>query len=166
VFALDIAPDRHGYLPDRPGVVSLNPADDDWAASVADRTDGRLTDAVFEVTGNPDVIPDQLSVLREQGRFVILSSPHGETAFDFHDLCNAPSYEIIGAHQTSHPSVETPQTPWTKPRHAEFYFDLLRSGRLSVADLHTHSRAYGDAPALYGTLLEDRTQAMAVCLEW
>jgi 2-desacetyl-2-hydroxyethyl bacteriochlorophyllide A dehydrogenase len=167
VFALDVAPDRHDFLPGHPEVVPLNPAtDDDWVDTVTARTDGRLADAVFEVTGSPDAIPDQLAVLRDQGRFVILSSPRGETTFDFHDMCNAPSYEIIGAHQTSHPTVETPQTPWTKHRNAGFYFDLLRSGRVDVGGLYTHRRAAADAPELYHSLLEDRTRAMAVCLEW
>ena len=121
---------------------------------------------VFELTGNPDVITDEFDVLRDQGRFVVLSSPRGETPFDFHDYCNAGSYAIIGAHNASHPSVATPDNPWTQHRHAELYFDLVADGSLEVESLVSHTEPYNEAPRLYDELLEDRSTAMGVVLEW
>lgn len=167
VAALDVSEARLEYLPDGPAVLPLVPdADGSHVERLVEAANGRRADAVFEVTGNPDAIPDELEPLREQGRLVLLSSPRGETAFDFHDLCNAPSYEIVGAHQTSHPSIATPQAPWTKERHAELYFELLAQGRLDVSGLLTHAEPYDAAPALYESLLEDRTAFMGVLFEW
>ncbi|GAB3688905.1 hypothetical protein GCM10028857_23660 [Salinarchaeum chitinilyticum] len=166
VVGIDLAEDRLDYLPDDPGVVGVNPTERDSAEAVKTVTDGRLADVAIEVTGNPDAVPGEFDVLREQGRLVLLSSPHGETTLDFHDLVNGPSHEIIGAHQESHPPVATPANPWTKPRHAELFFEYLQQGRLSVTDLYTHEVAYEEAPALYESLLADRTGAMAVRLEW
>jgi len=166
VVGVDIAAERLDYLPDDPGVVGVDTTASDPVEAVADVTGGRLADVVFEVTGNPDAIPGEFDVLRDQGRLVLLSSPHGETTLDFHDDVNAPSIEILGAHQTSHPPVATPQDPWTKARHAELFFSYLRRNRLVVDDLFSHSRPYSDAPALYQSLLDDRTDAMAVRLQW
>jgi 2-desacetyl-2-hydroxyethyl bacteriochlorophyllide A dehydrogenase len=166
VVGVDLAAERIDCLPDDPAVVGVDPTTTDPVAAVEDVTGGRRADVVFEVTGNPDAIPGEFDVLRDQGRLVLLSSPHGQTTLDFHDDVNAPSVEIVGAHQTSHPPVETPQTPWTKARHADLFFSYLQRDRLSVDGLFSHSRPYTDAPDLYESLLDDRTDAMAVRLQW
>lgn len=166
VVGVDLADTRLSYLPDAPGVIPVNPSDEDPQTIVEEATDGRLADVVFEVTGNPDVITTELEVLREQGRFVILSSPRGETTLDFHDHCNAPSYRIIGAHNSSHPPVSTPEQQWTNHRHAALFFDYLAEGTLATEPLISHSEPYNEAPRLYNELLEDRTDAMGVVMEW
>ncbi|MFB6151982.1 MAG: zinc-binding alcohol dehydrogenase [Haloarculaceae archaeon] len=166
VLGIDLAKERVAYLPDEPGIVGVDPTASDPVAAVSDVTGGRLADVVFEVTGNPDAIPDEFAVLRDQGRLVLLSSPHGETTLDFHDSVNAPSTRIIGAHQLSHPDAATAADPWTKARHAALYFAYLRQGRLRVEDLFSHVCPAGDAPGAYESLLADRTDAMGVRLEW
>lgn len=166
VVGVDLASERTAYLPDRPGMSGIDPTEDSPDEFVRDATGGRLADAVFEVTGNPNAIPDELDALREQGRLVVLSSPRGQTTFDFHDHCNAPSYHIIGAHNSSHPAVSTPRNPWTQQRHAELFFDYLAEGTLSISPLISHRHHYTEAPALYDELLADRTSAMGVVLEW
>lgn len=166
VFGVDLAPERAAYLPDHLRMTAIDPTIDTPRDVVRNATDDRLADIVFEVTGNPDAIPDELEVLRDQGTFVVLSSPKGETTFDFHDHCNAPSYHIIGAHNASHPNVPTPQNPWTQQRHADLFFDYLADGSLSVAPLISHREHYTEAPGLYEELLEDRSATMGVVLEW
>ena len=166
VVALDLATERLEYVPDDPAVRTVDVGEDDPETVIREASGDRLADVVFEVTGNPDAITDELDVLRDQGRFVVLSSPRGETSFDFHDHCNAPSYRIIGAHNSSHPSVETPANPWTNHRHAELFFDLVRDGEMEVDSLVSHRAAHTDAESIYGTLLEDRSDAMGVVLEW
>jgi 2-desacetyl-2-hydroxyethyl bacteriochlorophyllide A dehydrogenase len=166
VVGVDVASERVSYLPDESGVTGLDPTASDPAVAVDDLTNGRMADAVFEATGNPEAIPEEFDVLADQGRLVLLSSPHGETSLDFHDAVNAPSTEILGAHQTSHPPTATAADPWTKDRHVELYVEYLRQGRLAVDELFSHVRPAAAAPALYESLLDDRTGAMAVRLEW
>lgn len=164
VVGVDVADPRLAHLPD--AVVAADPAEHDPVAIVREATAGRLADVVFEVTGNPGVITEELDLLREQGRFVVLSSPRGETPFDFHDHCNAPSYVIVGAHNSSHPPVATPGNPWTQHRHAALFFDLVADGTLDVASLVSHRQPYHEAPERYRALLDDRSDAMGVVLEW
>jgi threonine dehydrogenase-like Zn-dependent dehydrogenase len=135
---------------------------------VADATRGRMADVVFEGTGDSQLIPDEFALLRrQQGRFVVLSSPRGKaTQFDFHDLANAPSHTIIGAHISSHPAVETPQAPWTLARHAELFFDLVSDRELDLEPLISHRLGFGETCDTYRSLLRDRSQSLAVVLNW
>jgi threonine dehydrogenase-like Zn-dependent dehydrogenase len=73
---------------------------------------------------------------------------------------------IIGAHNSTHPPVETPDSPWTLHRHAELFFDLLTAGELDVRSLISHTYSGTAAAEAFGMLLEDRTQAMGVILNW
>ncbi|WP_247004571.1 zinc-binding dehydrogenase [Halosolutus gelatinilyticus] len=166
VAALDLASGRLEYLPEDGSVLPVDVGEADPETELREASGDRLADVVFEVTGNPNAITDELDVLRDQGRFVVLSSPRGETSFDFHDHCNAPSYRIIGAHNSSHPPVETPASPWTNHRHSELFFDLVQDGELRVDTLVSHRAEYADAASIYGALLEDRSDAMGVLLEW
>jgi len=166
VFAVDVAPSRLARLPQDKAIVPVNPRDACVPEVVENLTRGRRADVVFEVTGDPDLIPGQVAALRRMGRFVILSSPKGPSLFDFHDLCNSPSISIIGAHNMSHPRCEEGDNPWTQLRHAELFFDLLAAGDLDLAPLITHRAPYTQAPDLYRMLVEDRSQALGVVLDW
>ena len=166
VIGVDPIDARLALLP--PDVIGVHPERLSLRDIVASATRRRLADIVFEATGNAQLIPGEFDVLRrEQGRFVVLSSPRGEPApFDFHDLANSPSHTIIGAHVNSHPPVETPQTPWTIARNAELFFDLVSDGELELEPLITHRLGFGEACDAYRSLLEDRSPSLAVVLDW
>jgi len=166
VAVVDVSNQRLEMLPKDQAIIKVNPKEADVEKTVFKHTKGRKADVVFEVTGNPDLILSEFKVLRRQGRFVVLSSPRGPTLFDFHDLCNSPSFTIIGTHNSSHPPVETPDNPWTMKKHSELFFDLVVSGEINVKALITHREPYKKAPELYAMLLKDRTQAMGVILDW
>ena len=128
----------------------VNPKNENLVEKVKELTNGRMADVVFEVTGNPDIIPQEFDVLKRQGKLVILSSPRGVTKnFD-----------------GSHPHYETPYNQWTQERHAELFFNLVADGELDVKSLISHRTPYTDAPELYDILLRDRTQAMGIIMEW
>jgi len=166
VFVVDVSDERLKLLPDDKTIVGVNSKSCDVQKVVSERTKGRMAGIVFEVTGNPALIPSEFGVLMRQGRFIVLSSPRGPTLFDFHDLCNSPSYTIIGTHNGSHPAFESPENPWTKLRDDEFFFDLVADGEVDVKGLVSHLEPYTKAPELYRMLLKDRTKAMGVVLDW
>ncbi|MBN8216141.1 MAG: zinc-binding dehydrogenase [Spirochaetes bacterium] len=166
VLAIDPAESRLARLPNDPAILRVNPKREEVEARIQSATGGRLVDVVFEVTGAADLIAGEFRGLRPQGRFVVLSSPRGKSLLDLHDLCNAPSFTIIGAHNGSHPAQATPQTPWTKARHNELFFDLLVDGSLDLSPLISDRASYREAPALYAQLLADRSASMGVVLDW
>ncbi len=167
VIGVDLSERRVGLLPSKQGVRGVVAGARDVKEEVRSATGGRMADVVFEVTGNPEVIPREFEVLRPQGRCVILASPLAPTKmFDFHDLCNSPSFTIIGAHNGSHPACATGDNPWTMKRHAEMFFDLVADGELQVSHLVSHREPVENAPKLYEMLVADRSQAMGVILTW
>jgi len=166
VLAIDMADTRLQLLPTDPGIIPVNPRRQNVADIVREATRGRLADVVIELTGNPSLIPDEFDCVRNQGRLLMLSSPAGATTFDFHDLCNARSITIIGAHVGSHPDLGEIDLPWTRQRHCELFFDLIADRDIDLQTLITHRAPYTDAPTWYHQLLADRSQLMGVVLQW
>ncbi len=139
---------------------------EDVPARVAELTGGRMADLLFEITGNPDIIESEFRVLRRFGRAVILSSPRGPSRFDFHDFCNSPSITILGAHTSSTPHQETIFSQWTYARHAELYLQLIAAEELKVQEFVTHVIPWREAEKVHPSLLEDRSEAAFVIIDW
>ena len=127
---------------------------------------GRGADVAFEVTGNPAVIPALLPLVRREGRVILLGSPRGPSAVDFHDEIHQYGLSLFGAHASTHPDRETPHHPWTRDRHVDLFFDLLAAGQVHVRELITHRYRATDAAVAYHMLFEDRTRAVGVLLDW
>lgn len=166
VIGVDVVSHRLDVLPNTTPFATVDSGRRDVAEEVHRLTRGRMADVVFEVTGNHHLIPEEFAALRPQGRFVVLSSPRGPTLIDFHDLCNSPSYTIIGAHNRSHPQHETPDNPWTKQRNVELFFDLVGAGDIDVDTLISHRAPLAQGPELYRMLLKSRSEALGVILDW
>jgi len=166
LVAIDLARSRL-EMARRNGATHLLPGEaDDLIEQVSAITKGRMADVVLEVTGNPSVIPAALRLARRLGRVVLLGSPRGETVVDFHDEVHTLGLHIIGAHNSTHPAVETPYNVWTHHRDRELFLGLLSAGEISMRHMITHRFPWRDAPRAFDMLLEDRTQAMGVILDW
>lgn len=167
VVGVNRSRERLDLLPDVGGVVGLSTHDDGWLEALRAATGGDLADVVVEATGNADAIAQELDALRRQGRLVVLGCPQGETTLDFHDQCNWPSYELIGAHISSRASVETPRTPWTQRRYVELFFEILGEPAMEdVGDLVTRREPYANAGGVYDDLHRRRTDDLSAILEW
>lgn len=166
VFAVDIIPSRLERIPNDVGLYAINPQKDDLLGIVKEVTKGRLADVVIELTGVAELIPKEFDVLKHQGRFIVLSSPRGMTHFDFHDLCNWPSYTIIGAHNYSHPKHESLENPWTNLRDAEYFFDMVADGEIELENLITSRINYTEAVDFYYKLLKDRSDEVGIIINW
>jgi threonine dehydrogenase-like Zn-dependent dehydrogenase len=166
VLGVDVFESRINLLPQMPGLNGINPNKADIVSEVKKLTDGRMTDTVIEVTGNPNIITEELKILRDLGKLVILSSPCGPTSsFDFNDFCTEHNFEIIGSH-FSDPPVATPYNQWTRKRHSELFFDLIASGEIDLKPLISHRISYAEAPDLYRSILKDRSGTMGIIIDW
>jgi len=162
VIAVDLSDYRLELAAKSGADLVVNASREDPAAAVREATGGRMADVVFEVTGDPSVLPQAIKLARGMGRLVVLSSPRGPSTLDFHDEVNSPSRVIIGTHFTSQPAVETPYYPWTWRRNRELFFRMLLSGRLSVKHLVSHVFPFEEAPKAYELLYRSRLQCMGV----
>ena len=166
IIAVDTSDFRLSFVPDAPDIIKVNPLKQNVKEVVEKATKGRMADVVFEVTGVASLIPKEFEALHNQGRFIVLSSPRGKTEIDFHDLCNRPSFEIIGAHQESQPAFETLDNPWTHERNIELFLDLVAAGKIDAAKLISHRAKYTEAGKIYEMLLKNPSGALGVVFEW
>jgi 2-desacetyl-2-hydroxyethyl bacteriochlorophyllide A dehydrogenase len=149
-----------------PAVHTLQMTADDARPEVERLTRGRMADVVFEVTGNPPAFPGAVKLARRLGRVVLLGSPRGPVTVDLHNEVHTWSLEIIGAHNSAHPPAETPNTPWPIARHVELFLEWLRAGMVDVRPLITHRYPWRQTPDAYRMLLDDRSRALGVVLDW
>jgi len=169
VIAVDLSLRRLGIAKRLGATATIQPKEEDAEQRIMELTKGRGADVVFEVTGNPKTIPWELSLVKRQGRFILLSSPRGVTELDLHDLVNWPSRIIIGTHTSSHPSHEISYNPWTWERNIQLFFDLLSAGLVNVKDLITDRYKWTEAKQVYQRLLDplgERLQALGVILDF
>jgi len=169
VIAIDLSRKRLEIAKRLGATVTIQPEEEDVERRIMELTKGRGVDVVFEVTGNPKIIPWELSLVKRQGRLILLSSPRGVTELDFHDLVNWPSRTIIGTHTSSHPSHETPYNPWTWERNIQLFFELLSARLVNVKDLITDRYKWTEAKQAYQRLLDplgERLQALGVILDF
>lgn len=167
VFVIDKSHFRLNLLPKSNRLYCFDSFDETVVDKIQQENNGSLVDCVIELTGNPDLLPKEIKALRDEGRFVILSSPSGPSSFDFHDLCNLHSFQIIGAHNCSHPMEASSDNPWTKRRHNELFFSAIQKQDVDrPSSLITHRYHYRQAKAAYTTLLESLPSVGAMVLEW
>jgi len=169
VIAVDLSETRLDVARKLGANVTLRSDRDDVPAKISALTKGRGADVVFEATGSQNLVSWELSLIRKQGRLILLSSPRGPSTLDFHDYVNWPSRIIVGTHASSHPTFETPYNPWTRKRNIELFFDLLKAGLVNVKDLITDKYRWTEAQAVYRKLLDpvgERLQVMGVILDF
>ncbi len=138
----------------------------DARAEVEELTWGRMLDVVFDVTGEPSVLPAALRLLRPQGRLVLLGDSPTPTRQHLAPGVVSDSLSILGVHASLAPPVATYQNPWTRPEMTSLFFETLLQGRMRVDDLVTSRHSPADAPAVYGRLVEDRSREIAVIFDW
>ena len=169
VMVVDLSEKRLEMAKKMGATATLQSGKDEVQDRISVLTKGRGADVVFEVTGNPQVIPWELSLVKQQGRLILLSSPRAPTSLDFHDYINWPSRIIVGTHASSHPAFETPFNPWTRKRNTELFFDLVSSGVVKVRDLITHRYQWTRAKEVYKKLMDpmgERLQVVGVLLDF
>lgn len=167
VISVDLADFRLELAKKSGADLTVNPKCLDVFEAVRDATNGRMADVLFEVTGDPQVLSQAIRLVRKMGRFIVLGSPRGVSALDFHDEVNSPSRVIIGTHfYTLHPDTETLYYPWTWTRDRETFLGMLSTGRVSVNHLISHVYSFDEAPDAYRLLYERRHECMGVLLRY
>ncbi|MCK4283526.1 MAG: hypothetical protein KAX44_04345, partial [Candidatus Brocadiae bacterium] len=73
---------------------------------------------------------------------------------------------VIGAHAGTHPQSETPYNKWTRPRNRRLALDLMAAGKVQTKPMITHRFPFDDAVQAFQLLVEDRTKAVGVILEY
>ena len=129
-------------------------------------TDGRMLDAVWDVTGYPAVLTSCVQLLHALGRVVLTGDTPNPNQQFLGPGVLSNSISILGVHggvSAPHYSVFT---PWTRAEITALFYEYLLQGRMRVKDLITQSHSPVDAPQVYAALVEDRSKAMGTIFDW
>ena len=166
LIAIDLSSFRLRIAEDHGADRVVNPAKEDPEDAISKETGGRMADLVFEVTGNPNAIPQGLRLLKRRGKLLLLGSPRGPVEVDFHNEVHRLGLRIIGAHNSIRTPLETPFNQWTFERDLELFYGLLKSQRIKVRDMISHRYSWKDIGKAYDMLFKNRERSMGVLFEW
>lgn len=133
---------------------------------IADLTDGRMLDVVFDITGHHTVLAAASTLLRPLGRLVLLGDSPSPSRQHLGPRIVADSIAILGVHASVAPPVATPRDRWTLEAMTELFFLLLRTGRMDVDTLISHRYSPTEAPEVYAALQRDRSPYLGVLFDW
>lgn len=166
VVVVDVSDNRLNFIPKNKCFYGVNSSKESVVDFVKKINNGNLADIVFETTAYPPLVEEELKCLTKLGKLIITSSPKGPSKVDF-QYCSSKGITIISAHnQAFHPPVATPENPWDAKRDGMYVVQLLEKELLSLKDTVTHKESYKNAVEMYELLMKDRTQALAVHLDW
>lgn len=135
-------------------------------AEVESLTGGKMLDAVWDITGNPNVLAPATRLLRRLGRLVLLGDTPTPTQQHLGPGILSNSIAILGIHGSARPMDGSDFYPWGAREMVSLFFDYLLQKRMRVADLITHHVSPQQAPEVYGMLQRDRSAAIGVIFDW
>jgi threonine dehydrogenase-like Zn-dependent dehydrogenase len=152
---LEVA-EAHGATQTFPGSAA------DAGAFVADHTDGRLADIVFDATGHFAVFPLALKLVRNFGKLMLIGdSPHPGRQVLTADLVTR-QITVRGCHNENLADGRV----WTTQRQIKLLYRYLERSQMRVEDLITGRHAPEEAPQVYADLLTNRSATIGVSFDW
>jgi threonine dehydrogenase-like Zn-dependent dehydrogenase len=125
-----------------------------------------MLDALYEITGLPDVLAPCIPLVRKLGRVILLGDTPTPTQQRLGPGVVSNSVGILGIHGTMVPEHASEFNPWTRDEAVALFFDYLLQGRMRTSDLVTHRFAPREAPTVYAGLVRDRSAVMGAVFDW
>ena len=134
--------------------------------AVAEATDGKMLDVVFDATGSPG-----RARLRDPARAAARARRAGRRHADALGAAPRTGRRLERGRDPRHPRADAPDVsddfhPWSAGEIAGLFFDYLLQGRMRVDDLVTAHHSPLDAPQVYADLMRDRSGVIGVVFDW
>jgi 2-desacetyl-2-hydroxyethyl bacteriochlorophyllide A dehydrogenase len=132
------------------------------AEAVTERLDGRRPDIVIDTTGNPDVLPAALGLVRDRGRVVVLGDTGMPSKQHLTSDVVVRGVEIVGAHDSHSrgPAGDAERSI------NELFFELVSTGRFNLEGLNTHTLLPAECVAAYELARDGRSETMGIVFDW
>jgi predicted dehydrogenase/threonine dehydrogenase-like Zn-dependent dehydrogenase len=145
-------------------------------AEVQSLTEGRGADIVIVAAASKSPAPVQTAIkmCRDRGRLVIvgimpLEMPHGEMYMKELKLIMARAYgpgSYDANYEKRGQDYPISYVRWTENRNMEEFLRLLATKRIDVAPLVSHEFPLEEAPRAYDTIMDGKTDSLAVLLRY
>ncbi|MGI6377259.1 MAG: zinc-dependent alcohol dehydrogenase [Anaerolineae bacterium] len=134
--------------------------------TVKEITNGRMLDAVWDVTGHPAALAQCIELLRRRGRVVLTGDTPTPSQQYLGPSTLGKSVSILAVHGNSSAPHFSELTPWTRDEIIALFYDLVLQKRMCVDDLITHRHSPVEAVEVYDRLVRDRTSSVGVIFDW
>jgi threonine dehydrogenase-like Zn-dependent dehydrogenase len=124
---------------------------------------------VADATGVPEAVPVAMSLACDGGQVVVVGSPRGRAKeVNFYDDLHRRYIEVTGAHGNMlfEPAHTRLAGAWGIDKAQHWLLGALRSGRLSLAGLVTHTIAPEQLGTAYEGLLKTKDEYLGVVVRW
>ena len=167
LVAVDVSNERLAMIDGMGADATINPKETDAVERLKELTGGAMADVVLDTTGAPAGFTSALELAGQRGRIVAVGSTRGVVPeVDVYTHIHCKGLIIIGAHAGTHPQVATPYNMWTRPRNRVLALELMARGKVDTKPMITHRFPFDEAPDAFNLLVEDRTKAVGVVLEY
>ena len=166
IIAIDRVASRLDLARQNSATHSLQMDVKDAVDAVADITEGWMLDVVFDVTGSPMSLAPSILLARELGRVVLLGDTPTPSKQHLGPGVVSNAVSILGIHGYTLPEERTSFTLWTAREMSNVFFRYLERGTMNMQNLVTHRHSPLDAPSIYQNLLQDRSEALGIILDW
>ncbi|MFD7522102.1 zinc-dependent alcohol dehydrogenase [Paenibacillus chitinolyticus] len=160
IYAIDPAESRIRLLPEKAGIHRMAMDAATAKGEISKKTDGRMLDVVFDVTGHPAVLAQATQLVNNFGRVILLGDTATPTAQGMGSNVVSSSVAILGIHGTMN------YKGWDHPDMTALYLSYITQGRMNVAPLITHRYSPLEAAEVYDSLVQNRSTAMGVLFDW
>lgn len=133
---------------------------------VKELTQGRLADAVYDMTGNDKVFAAAQQLLRRFGKLVLIGDTGTPAGQFLTGEVIRKSLQIVASHATNTPPAETDWSHWTRANMIQLFYSYLLDGRMKVSDLNTHQFSPVNCQEAYQKLLHTRAGTMGCHFDW
>lgn len=139
---------------------------DDALDAVKEITNGRMANAVYDMTGNEKVFASAQGLLRVLGKLVLIGDTGFPSGQHLTDAVIGRCLQIIGSMGPQAPVESNNWYYWSRANMVDLFFHYLKDGRMCVSDLNTHSFSPSNPQAAYQKLLHDRANTMGCHFDW
>ncbi len=171
-IGLDLSP-RRAQLARDCGIshtLLLDPAT--VAEDVAEITGGAGVATLIEATGNPRALPGALPLVGRYGEVILLGTPRGTYKSNLTEVLRHVHLDGLGnvtfkgAHEWRYPVPRDPFVKHSIQRNAELALDMIGTGALKVAPLHSHTLPPTQAQEAYDGLKHKKDDYIGVVFDW
>ena len=143
------------------------------AEEVREITIGEGVSTLIEATGVPSALPPALPLVGRYGEAILLGTPRGvyetdltSSVLDYIHLHGQGNITFKGAHEWRYPVARDPFVKHSMERNSEIAMELISSGALKLAPLHTHTLPPAEAPRAYDGLKHAKEEYVGVVFDW
>jgi threonine dehydrogenase-like Zn-dependent dehydrogenase len=124
-------------------------------------------DIVIEAVGTPGAVLTAMNCARPGGTVVLLGSARGlGRNIDLYSAAQARRLTLIGAHISVLPDRDISPGRYTYAEEGRLFFELLRTGRLELADLITWRARPDECNAVYEVLAHGGEHHVGILFDW